>query len=71
MISALKRLVNSEPSPASNGSNGQTANIQAATNKIAQNAIATTSLINNGMQMISQSLQKKFSRGVNYNSKLP
>jgi hypothetical protein len=31
---------------------------------------ATTNLFNNGMQMISQSLQKKFSKGVNYNSML-
>jgi hypothetical protein len=32
------------------------------------NLTTTSSLLNNGMQMISQSLQKKFSKGVNYNS---
>ena len=39
-----------------------------AHHQIASHLSTTTSLLNNGMQMISQSLQKKFSRGVNYNS---
>ena len=34
------------------------------------NSLISTSLFNNGMHMISQSLQKKFARGVNYNMKI-
>ena len=80
MISALKRLVatneNKEIATASstsanNGNNSSNNNPStASTNSIIPSHISTTSLFNNGMQMISQSLQKKFSKGVNYNSKL-
>ena len=82
MISALKRLVaNNDNSTNINSQNsGQNANNLSpngsSTNSnnsnsgaIASNLATTTSLLNNGMQMISQSLQKKFSKGVNYNSK--
>lgn len=68
MISALKRLVNSNDNgaantatSANNGNNSPAANQQTNNSK--------TSILNNGMQMISQSLQKKFAKGVNYNSK--
>ena len=74
MISAFKRLVNS------NGDGKQTTTAVAG-DAVTGNQIPSqktgpqpssnpTSLLNNGMHMISQSLQKKFSRGVNYNSKL-
>lgn len=87
MISALKRLVNSNDNGtktvASDGTaattavastaNGNTANgctssQQSTSNN--SNSKTTTSILNNGMHMISQSLQKKFARGVNYNSNI-
>jgi hypothetical protein len=82
MISALKRLVATNDS--NNNSANNAAKTEAATSSNPANAVSksgepttsalaspfhTTTLLNNGMQMISQSLQKKFSRGVNYNSK--
>lgn len=76
MFSALKRIVNND---AKNTSNEQSAQQQqqqrqpqqqqqqqANASQQASNAQTTI----NGMQSISQALQKKFSRGVNYNSKL-
>ena len=80
MISAFKRLVatnsdakeNSGGIGNSNGSSNSSSNKNGTNNST--NALTTsntpTSLFNNGMQMISQSLQKKFSRGVNYNMKI-
>ena len=73
MISALKRLVNSNDNsatssstqPAPTNTNGTNASHAQQVN----NSKTTASILNNGMHMISQSLQKKFSRGVNYNSK--
>jgi membrane protein involved in colicin uptake len=74
MISAFKRLVNSNGEANKTGAAGdvsgpnasqipsQRTGSQAGSNQAGQ-------LLNNGMHMISQSLQKKFSRGVNYNSK--
>ncbi|CAF0822376.1 unnamed protein product [Brachionus calyciflorus] len=73
MISALKRLVTTDSNSSNLPNNNNPQNNLTTSNqvnKLAQNALATTSLINNGMQMISQSLQKKFSRGVNYNMKI-
>ena len=87
MISALKRLVNSNDNSANNtagtgtgtatatangtnnSNNGSISN-QQINNNSNNNSKTTTSILNNGMQMISQSLQKKFARGVNYNSNL-
>jgi hypothetical protein len=82
MISALKRLVttndsNNNTNATNNNSNVKTdasSSANTATLKTSESTHAinspfiTTNLLNNGMQMISQSLQKKFSRGVNYNS---
>lgn len=62
MISAFKRLVNSND-----------AKTDTKTENSADSQLPTQqtgpSFFNNGMHMISQSLQKKFSKGVNYNSK--
>jgi len=77
MISRLKRLVNSndstgaQPSTVSN-SNGNNNGQQNVTNNNQQQTnsnMKATNILNNGMHYISESLQKKFSRGVNYNSK--
>jgi hypothetical protein len=84
MISALKRLVttndsNNNTNSANNNSNVKTdgsSNTNVSTLKSSESTLAisspftSTNLLNNGMHMISQSLQKKFSRGVNYNSNL-
>ena len=43
-------------------------NANGSRNSFSAAAHTTSSLINNGMHMISESLQKKFARGVNYNS---
>jgi hypothetical protein len=53
MLSALKRIVNNN----NNSNNTQNAKDQHPQQKT------------NGMQSISQTLQKKFAKGVNYNSK--
>ena len=65
MFSALKRLVNNNDNnnPSINNSNASSQNAQS------QNT-AQQSQNSNGLQVVSQSLQKKFSRGVNYNSEL-
>ena len=74
MISAFKRLVNSSETKDKEATNGGANNGGPSLNNKngTGNSISTlpTSLLNNGMQMISQSLQKKFSKGVNYNMKI-
>ena len=76
MISALKRLVttndnakDNNQTPANPGISVEKGNTNSP-NANASSNLSTASLLNNGMQMISQSLQKKFSKGVNYNSKI-
>lgn len=69
MISAFKRLV--KTNDASINSNSSSNSVASNSNESNGhlNAASFTSTINNGVQMISHSLQKKFSKGVNYNSK--
>ena len=80
MISALKRLVTTNDSNnntqtnnnvkadgSSSANNTSTLKTSESTQAISS-PFTSTNLLNNGMHMISQSLQKKFSRGVNYNS---
>ena len=73
MISRLKRLVNSNENSTqssaatpeqTNSNNNQQQQQQQQTNS----NLKATNILNNGMHYISESLQKKFSRGVNYNS---
>jgi hypothetical protein len=74
MISRLKRLVNSNenstqssaatPEQTNSNNNQQQQQQQQQTNS----NLKATNILNNGMHYISESLQKKFSRGVNYNS---
>ncbi len=73
MISRLKRLVNSNENstqsssaatPEQTNSNNNQQQQQQQTNS----NLKATNILNNGMHYISESLQKKFSRGVNYNS---
>ena len=72
MISRLKRLVNSNENstqssaatPEQTNSNNNQQPQQQQTNS----NLKATNILNNGMHYISESLQKKFSRGVNYNS---
>ena len=83
MISALKRLVttndsnnntqtnnnsNAKTDGSSSANNTSTMKTSESTQAISSPFTNSTNLLNNGMHMISQSLQKKFSRGVNYNS---
>ncbi len=74
MISALKRAL-AKGDPSAGGDSAAPPSATGATqgnNLPSQNtgpAATTTAFLNNGMHMISQSLQKKFSRGVHYNSK--
>lgn len=76
MISAFKRLVNSSGEANKTGADGDAAGLTGPGGQIPsqrtgpQAGSNPTNMLNNGMHMISQSLQKKFSRGVNYNSKL-
>ena len=74
MISALKRLVASNDG--SSTANGASSASTSATGGPAPANGSSASLtanpgyfLTNGMQIISQSLQKKYSKGVNYNSK--
>lgn len=78
MISALKRLVtpNTESAVAANNNGsiveasagGHSENPTPGSNGAKVGPSQAKALVNNGMAMISQSLQKKFSKGVNYNS---
>jgi len=71
MISALKRALAKGDTAAGGESSVSTTASTHAQQIPSQNtgpASTTTAFLNNGMHMISQSLQKKFSRGVNYNS---
>jgi hypothetical protein len=52
-----------------NASGGSNATAVSLNSTSTSNLAATASLFNNGMHMISQTLQKKFSKGVHYNSK--
>ena len=75
MINAFKRLVapnSNEIKDKENASNGSHNTPGSISKNGSNNIIATlpASFLNNGMQMISQSLQKKFSKGVNYNMKI-
>lgn len=70
MISAFKRLVNSNGEANKAGAAGDAGTTGPSSQIPSQRTGPQTgSVLNNGMHMISQSLQKKFSRGVNYNSK--
>ena len=75
MISAFKRLVKTDATPTSTsasttpataGSSPPNNGHEPSDNHAHPNRLTTQ--LNNGVQMISQSLQKKFSKGVNYNS---
>lgn len=76
MISALKRLVTpSTESAVAANNNGSVVEASAGghsetpgSNGAKVGSSQAKALVNNGMAMISQSLQKKFSKGVNYNS---
>lgn len=68
MISALKRLVNSNDSKTAEAS--ATTTQEAPEGQLPTQNTGSGAFSNNGMHTISQSLQKKFSRGVNYNMKV-
>lgn len=70
MISRLKRLVNSnENSTQSSAATPEQTNSNNNQQQQQTNSnLKATNILNNGMHYISESLQKKFSRGVNYNS---
>ena len=70
MISAFKRLVSNDTKNDQKATeNSPNGNVTSSNQLPSQSTGPGNSFLNNGMQMISQSLQKKFSKGVNYNSK--
>lgn len=76
MISAIKRLVKNDtssvpPANSTQANNSTNQDLNSSDNHISPNRLtspAHSNFLNNGVQMISQSLQKKFSKGINYNS---
>ncbi len=70
MISRLKRLVNSNENSTQSSSAATPEQTNSNNNQQQQtnSNLKATNILNNGMHYISESLQKKFSRGVNYNS---
>lgn len=72
MISRLKRLVNSNENSTQSSSAATPEQTNSNNNQQQQQQtnsnLKATNILNNGMHYISESLQKKFSRGVNYNS---
>lgn len=71
MISAFKRLVSNDTKNDQKATeNSPNGNVAGSNQLPSQSTGPGNSFLNNGMQMISQSLQKKFSKGVNYNMKI-